>query len=555
MAEATSERQDFVEAGQAALARGTWHEAAELFEASLAVEESAEAHEGRALAAWWLENSDTVLESQHAAYRLFQERSDERSAARIAMRIAQSYGELKGDIAVVRGWLQRAERLLEGLPTSTEHARLAAFKAALAGYFGDRDTARTLAREAATTARSLGSLDVEVLAMAIEGRTLVAEGDVLAGMALLDEATAAATSGEVSDLEVIPGVCCFMITACERIRDFDRAAEWCDVVQEFCRDYLSQSLFAYCRASYAGALVWWGSWDDAEAELTAAIELTAATRPPAVDDPIRRLADLRLRQGRLDEAAELFGQLEGMPAGTLGRAALALEEGDPQEAVELAERFLRSVPSGSPVERVVGFETPLAAKLAVADIEGAAAVAAELQSVAEAVDTEPLRAAARLAEGLMAGAQADHERARLALEDAVDLFERSRAPFEAGRARLCLAASLAALGRNKGAADELCAAREGFEQLGADREAERAERLLVELGERSEGVGKAKTTLTPRESEVLGFVAQGLSDKEIAAQLVLSEHTVHRHVSNIRTKLRVPSRAAAAAHAAKLDLI
>jgi LuxR family transcriptional regulator, maltose regulon positive regulatory protein len=553
--EANSERPDFVGAGQAALARGAWQEAIELFEASLAASESAEAHEGRALAAWWLEDGEAVLEGRHAAYRLYQERGDERSAARVAMRIAQSYGELKGDVAVVRGWLQRAERLLEGLPLSAEHARHLANKAALAGYFGDRETARTLSREAATTARSLGSVDVEVLAMAIEGRALVAEGDVLGGMALLDEATATATSGEVSDLEVLPSACCFMITACERVRDFDRAAEWCDVVQKVCRDYLSQSLFAYCRTSYAGALVWWGSWEDAETELTAAIELTAATRPPLVGDPIRRLAELRIRQGRLEEAAALLAPIEGTPTGALGRATLALEEGDPQEAIELAERFLRSVPRESPVERVPGLETLLAAKLAVADIDAAATLAAELQSVAEAVETEPLRASARLAEGLIASARAEHERARPALEDAVDRFERSRAPFEAARARLCLAASLAAVGRDKGAANECRAACDVFRQMGASREVERAEHLLAELDEGRDGVRRAKTPLTRRESEVLRLVAEGLSDKEIAARLVLSEHTVHRHVSNIRTKLRVPSRAAAAAQAARLDFI
>ncbi len=555
MAEAKSEQADLVEAGQAALARGAWQEATEHFDAVLAAGESAEAHEGRALAAWWLEDAEAVLEGRHDAYRLYQERGDEVGSARLAMRLAVSYGELRGDVAVARGWLQRGERLLEPLPLSAEHARLAGLKAALAGYFGDRETAMTLSHEAATIARSLGAVDVEVLAMAIEGRARVAEGDVPGGMALLDEATATATSGEVSDLEVIPGVCCFMITACERIRDFDRAAEWCDVVQEFCRDYLSESLFAWCRTSYAGALVWWGAWEEAEAELTAAIELTAATRPPMVGEPIRRLAELRVRQGRYEEASELFAQIEGLPTGALGRAMLALEQGDAQGAVELAERFLRSVPGESSVERVAGFETLLAAKLAVGDVDGAAAMASELAAVAETVGTEPLRAAASLAEGLIATARAEHESARLALEDAIDLFERSRAPFEAGRARVALAAALAAQGRGEGAADELEAARETFKTMGAVTQAERAEVLLAGLEATDGGHGAVETPLTPRESEVLRLVADGLSDKAIAAKLVISEHTVHRHVSNIRTKLRVPSRAAAAAQAAKLDLI
>jgi LuxR family maltose regulon positive regulatory protein len=274
-----------------------------------------------------------------------------------------------------------------------------------------------------------------------------------------------------------------------------------------------------------------------------------------VANPIRRLAELRLRQGRLEEAAALVERLEGVPAGALGRAALALEEGRPQEAVELAERFLRSVPLEGPVERVAGLEPLLSARLAMADIDGAAAVAAELLSIAEAVGTEPLRASARLAEGLVASARAEHGRARPALEDAVDLFERSRAPFDAGRARLRLAASLAALGRKEGAMDECRAARDAFRRIGASREAERAERLLAELDARRDGVGRAETPLTRRESEVLRLVAEGLSDREIAAKLVISEHTVHRHVSNIRTKLPVPSRSAVAAQATRLKLI
>ncbi|MGI9556782.1 MAG: LuxR C-terminal-related transcriptional regulator, partial [Solirubrobacterales bacterium] len=427
--------------------------------------------------------------------------------------------------------------------------------AALAGYFGDREAARAMSQEAAETARSVGSVGMEIVAMAIEGRALVATGDVGGGMKLLDEATATATSGEVGDLEVIPGVCCFMITSCERVRDFDRAAEWCDRVTEFCRDYLSQSLFAWCRTSYAGALVWWGDWEDAETELNAAIELTAASRPMMVGNPIRRLAELRVRQGRLDEAAQLVTRLEGQPAAALGRAALALEEDRAQEAVELAERFLRTAPVEGPVERIAGLETLLLAKLRTGDLEGAEEASTELHSIAEMVATEPLRASALFAEGLISGGRGQHDRARPVLEDAVDLFERSRAPFEAARARVHLARSLAAIGREDAAAAECRAAAEGFRRIGAGAEADRAEALLEELGGRRQGAGAEDSPLTRREREVLRLVADGLSDKEIAAQLVISEHTVHRHVSNIRSKLRVSSRTAAVAQATRLELI
>ena len=543
---------DLVDAGQAALARGAWREAIDHFDAALELRESAEAYEGRALASWWLEETDTVLDDRLLAYRLFQEQGEQTAAARLAMRVAATYGELKGDVAVAQGWLQRAETLLEELPPSAEHARLAGMKAALMGYFGDREAARVLSQEAASIARAAGSIDLEVLAKAIEGRALVAGGDVPAGMALLDEATATATSGDVSDLEVIPAACCFMITACERVRDFDRAAEWCGAVQEFCRDYLSDSLFAYCRTSYAGALVWWGSWEEAEAELSAAIELTSKNRTPMVGEAARRLAELRIRQGRLDEARKLLAQAEGLPAGVLGRARLALEEGDAQGAIELAERFLRSIPEGSAVERIGGLETLLVARLAVGDGGEAAELANELGAVAAAVGTEPLLAAAHLARGRVAAARGELEEARLALEDAVDLLGRSRAPFEIARARVALADVLERLGRKERAGEERRAALATFDEVGAAREHERLEALLAESEPSS---GLVESPLTKREVEVLRLVADGMSDKEIAEQLVLSEHTVHRHVSNIRTKLRVPSRAAAAAHAARLGFI
>ena len=544
-----NERLQPMEAGHAALARGAWAEALDAFDTALASGESAEAHEGRALAARWLELVEVVFESRHAAYRLYSDAGDSRGAGRVAMRLAESYGELKADTAVAQGWLQRAERLLEPLPPGAEQARLAAMQAGLASFMGEPEKARVLAEEATRIARSIGSVGDECFAMAIHGRILVAQGDVAAGMALLDEATATATSGTVSDLEVVPGVCCLTIAACERIRDFDRAAAWCERVETYCADYLSRSLFTWCRTSYAGALVWWGEWSDAETELQAAIELAPAARPGAIGNSVLRLAELRIRQGRIAEATALIERLEGTPNAALGRASLSLEQSDPERAVELVERFLRSAPTGAPVERVAAVEILVAALLAAGDVERAESAGAELRQVAEAVGTDPLLGSARLADGMVFAARGDHASARPALEDAVDLFERCRTPYEAGRARLALAATLGALSRPDEAAAEYRAALAGFAAIGAEAAATRAERLLAQLGD---GSG---SPVTAREAEVLRLVAEGLSDKQIAARLVISEHTVHRHVSNIRTKLRAPSRSAAAAQAARRGLI
>jgi DNA-binding NarL/FixJ family response regulator len=169
------------------------------------------------------------------------------------------------------------------------------------------------------------------------------------------------------------------------------------------------------------------------------------------------------------------------------------------------------------------------------ELDRAATALAELRSLDELVGTRPLRASADLAEGMLAAARDDHERARTLLEDAIDAYERSGIPFEAAQARIELASTLAALGRTDRATAEAAAAVQALRKLGAAE-------------------ARHDTPVTPREREVLALLAEGMTNREIAARLVLSEHTVHRHVTNILRKLGVPSRAAAAAHAVRAGL-
>jgi LuxR family transcriptional regulator, maltose regulon positive regulatory protein len=177
----------------------------------------------------------------------------------------------------------------------------------------------------------------------------------------------------------------------------------------------------------------------------------------------------------------------------------------------------------------------------------------ELRSIASVVDTEAMRGSSRFADGLVAAAAGDHKRAKGHFEDAVYLFDRSGAPFETATARLELARCLFTLGQPEAAELQAQDARESFQILGAAAEAERAAALLCELASVGEKLDLAG--LSRREVEVLRLVAQGLSNQEIAARLVLSKHTVHRHISNILTKLALPSRAAAAIYAARHDLL
>jgi DNA-binding CsgD family transcriptional regulator len=185
--------------------------------------------------------------------------------------------------------------------------------------------------------------------------------------------------------------------------------------------------------------------------------------------------------------------------------------------------------------------------------EPARGIVSELEELATRIGTDPLRASARAAAGSVAAARGDFEAARLRYEDAVDLFQRSGAPFETARARIGLARALAALGRADLALQQGAVALDALQKMRAETESENAAALLRELGKRDEP--KPPSTLTAREVDVLKLVAQGLSNSAIAERLMLSEHTVHRHVANILTKLRLPTRAGAAVWAAQHELV
>jgi LuxR family transcriptional regulator, maltose regulon positive regulatory protein len=545
---------DPLSAGREALSRGDWEEARAHFEAAAARSESAEAIEALAMAAWWLDDAALTIESRERAYRLHREDHDVVGAARMAIWLAWDYVGFRGEPAVANGWLQRAHRLLDGIEPAPEHGWLAIREGEIAFLLeNDVVATRRLARRAQEIGRSLHEADLELSALALEGMALASGGNVEEGIRLLDEASAAAVAGEISELWAVGRAACYVVTACERVRDFERAAQWSDRMLEFAKRWRIPHLFAVCRAHYAAVLVWRGTWAEAEAEFEAAMQEFAHSRPGMGFEAIVRLADLRRRQGRLGEATSLFREVEFHPFAQLGLAAVALDEGDAARAAELTERFLRQLGSENRLQRIAGLELLVRALVALTERERARVALTEMQTLVADIGTDPLRASALAAEGAVAGAEGDSETARLRYEDAVDLFQRSGAPFETARARTELARVLALLGRRDAAIQQAREARGAMRAMRAEREAERAEALLRQL-EAAEA-GGAATVLTRREVEVLRLVAQGLSNPAIAERLVLSEHTVHRHLANIRRKLGLPSRAAAAAWGARHGLV
>jgi tetratricopeptide (TPR) repeat protein len=443
-----------------ALAQGRWEEARASFEHARAIAETPEALEGLGTAAWWLDDGASLFEVRERAFQLYRRRGDRRGAGRVATRLASDYLHFRGQAAVARGWHQRAHRLLQGLALIPEHGWLKLWQGDLGLTCGDDPAhVRALAVEAAVVGRSLGAIDLEMTALALEGVALVSEGNVSRGLPCLDEATSAAVSGEMTDPLAIGISCCYLVMACERIRDFERAAQWCARVKEFCARTRFNALMGVCRAQYAGVLIWRGSWGEAEAELEAAGRQLAATRPAMQADALLRLADLRRLQGRFGDARRLLEQVDAHPLAAVTRAALSLDEGEAASAAHLAQRSLRQTPASNRMARATALDVLVRAQAALGHAQQAAVVLDELRVLAADIGTAPFHGSARMAEGLVALASRDPERARMAFEDAIDLYRRSHAAFEEGRARVGLGRSLMALGRSAPAEAELRQAR------------------------------------------------------------------------------------------------
>lgn len=541
------------------MARYRWSEASAHFRAALDGEETPEALEGLATAKFWTGEVAASFPLRERAFALYRQRGDRRDAARAAITLGLEYAATRGEHAVANGWLRRAHRLLDGLEPGPEQAWLTVWEAHLAFLFhDDLETALDLLGRAMALAHSLGDVDLEMMTLAMEGLTMVAQGRVVDGMRRLDEAAVAAVSGEITDLEAYGQACCYMMRACEQVHDFERAAQWVGRGRETAERLGLPMSVSYCRGHYAAVLTWRGAWGEAEAELEAFARELAGPAPAILPEKAARLGEIRRRQGRFAEAADLFARAEASHLTALGRALLAFDEGDPATAVDLAHRYFRRLPPGDRMSRAPGWGLLVRAHCALGEPERAAAAVAELRALAESTPTAAFAAAAA-AEGTLAACSGDPEEACRRFADAVYGYERAAAPYETGRARLGLARALAALGRRAGAETEARAALATFERIGAAHQAARAAALLAEIAPPDAapagGATAALAGLTPRQVEVLRQVAAGLSNKEIGARLHLSEFTVKRHVADILTRLDLPSRAAAASWAAQRGLL
>lgn len=497
-------------AARRAIDTGDWQTARVLYEELARATNTPEAWAGLAEAAWLQQDSRLMIDARLAAYRLHRERGEDVAAARMAIAVGNDFLDFRGDAAVANGWFKRARRLLEPMPPSAEHAWLCVWDARLA-LIGRQDTAEgaRLAEESLRLARGSGCADVEVLATAMRGLALVMNAQTDEGLELLDEAAAAALGGDISDPYAAGLTCCYLISACDRVRDYDRAAQWCARLREFSTRQRFAILMTTCRLQYGSVLISRGEWDEAEAELQAAIADLREVRPVVLPAAYARLGELRRRQGRTEEAIQVLEQAGSHPLALLSGAWIDVEQGNTSRALDRARAYLRRFPEDALLERAPANELLVRIAAACGKPADAEPALAELEKAAVGHELPLLRAAVLSARAILASAEGDDAHAAELMHDAAAIYESSGLIHEAVMARR-------------------------------------------ELGNRRTGDG---SPLTQREMEVLRLIAGGLSEREVADRLFISPHTAHRHLSNIRLKLNVATQAAAVAHATRNGLI
>jgi DNA-binding NarL/FixJ family response regulator len=316
-------------------------------------------------------------------------------------------------------------------------------------------------------------------------------------------------------------------------------------VQEFSRRWGLHVLSAVCRSQYAGVLIWRGEWAQAEEELVHSARELERLRPGMTAAAVARLGHLRLRQGKFDDAERLFTQGHASTHARMGLAALMLERGNAHESAALLEQVLGQIGDGEATLRADCLELAVRAEVARGDQARAAAHLEELERIATAVGTDPMIASLAMARSAVERARGNLDAATVCLAAAVERFDRSGSPFETASARVELAEVYRELGREESAQREAHLAESALASLGATARAQRARRLMQ----------KSSRLLTVRQTEILRYIATGMSNADIARRLDLSEHTVKRHVANLLMKLDLPSRTAAAAYAAREGLL
>jgi DNA-binding CsgD family transcriptional regulator len=523
--------------GREAARRLAWADAlSALVLADQAASLDAEDLELLATAAYLLGRVDEFHQALQRAHRLHAEGGDPRRAARCAFWLAFDLID-RGELAQANGWLARANRLLEHeRQDCAEHGYLLIPAALQQLDAGDHQGAQAALTRAAGIGRQAGEADLVALAVHFHGRALVMEGRVAEGTVLLDEAMVAVVAGETSPA-VAGSVYCSTIEAYQEISELRRAQEWTAALTAWCAKQPDMVTFTgQCLVHRAEIMHLHGAWPEAVQEAERAGERLAQAADRYATGAARyQQAEVYRTSGDFTSAEEAYQQ-----AGRWGRepqpglALLRLAQGRTDEAAAAIHRVLAETTDR--LQRAKLLPAQVEILLAAGEVEAAREAVAELSGIADRYDTPVLHAAADHARGAVLLDEGDARGALIALRGAWRVWRDLEAPYEAARVRVLVGLACRALGDQEAAAMELDAARAVFARLGAAPGLAMFETLALR-----DATSKAYG-LSARELQVLRLLATGRTNHAIATELLLAEKTVHRHVSNIFTKLDVSSR-------------
>ncbi len=534
-----------LERARTAYASSAWGEAHEAF--SRADEDStleAEDLELLTMATLMLGRDDDAMAILERAHRRYLERDETLRAVRAATWIGMNLA-YRGAVGPASGWLGRAQRLLESQPDETvEHGYLLIPLVFRHESAGDFEAAAAVAAEAASIGERFGDRDLFSMSVHAQGQMLVRSGHVGEGLALLDEAMVTVTTGEISPF-VVGIVYCGVILACQEVFEVSRAREWTLALSEWVEQQPDLVAFTgRCLVHRAEILQLGGSWSDALEEARRACNRLIETKNPAAGVARYREAELLRLRGQFAAAEEAYREASRFGwVPQPGLAQLRLAQGKCEAALAAIRRTNAEI--DDPLKRGALLPAYVEIALAADEIDEARTACRELEELAEQYESPMLGAMVAYARGAVAVAEGNAHAALVSLREAAQVWRALDAPYEVARARALAAQACSALGDDEAAALELEAARDLFRELGAKPDLARLE------------PASARTShgLSGRELEVLRLVASGKSNREIATALVISEHTVARHVQNIYTKLGLSSRAAATAFAFERDLV
>jgi DNA-binding CsgD family transcriptional regulator len=536
--------------GRESYARRAWMDAyRSLSRADQASPLGAEDLELLATSAFMLGRDDDCLSSLERAHHAYLDAGEAMRAVRCAFWLVINLA-LGGEMSRATGWLGRAQRLVERdggdcvergyllVPIMLRHEAA-----------GDWEAAYAAAADAAEIGERFGDADLLALAIHEQGCALIQQERVEEGLGLLDEAMVAVIAGELSP--IITGIVyCSVIMGCQEVYALRRAQEWTVALTRWCEEQPEMVAFSgRCLVHRAEIMELHGAWQEALEEARRAHQrCLQGKNHSAAAQAFYRQAEVHRLQGRFSAAEEAYRDAsrcgcEPQP----GLALLRLAQGNDDAAAAAIRRAVGE--TTEPLKRARLLPAYVEIMLAVGDVQEAHNACRELEEISARYESGMLGAMSAHAEGAVDLAQGDTRAALLALRHAWQMWQELEVPYEAARVRVLLGLACRTLGDDDTAALELEAARDVFARLGAAPDLARADSLT----RRAASVDARG--LTPRELQVLRLLAAGRTNKAIAAELVLSERTVDRHVSNIFTKLGVSSRTAATAYAYKQQLV